>query len=486
MCFADLVSERASGPVSGGDAADAPPGDSMQLRSVRSPLMPPGAAPPREAAAASGAGALGAAGGAAAGRAPLPPPRWSWSRVGGGLGLAPSPRSALLSATSDGAACGSAWPAPSPSSTASDPDPGSDGPASPPAAAAELASARGGAGAADGAGADGPPAGPGPGPRPSGGAWLHSTSYVSTLPSECAMTETGPAKSGWRRRKRACCRFMPSASEPSMAAQCAGVRYSSTCARAAHRCRARRGAGDPAALLDSCPAQPALLYKLDLNRASLPSCAPDKRKKREHEERNINQSAKLGMQHGPAPRTSTAVACIMERRLRTPGGMSASATPSTSSVRCLRHCTGSASARPPAWPSLAAAAASAPRTFAASSPMLLRARRPSASSAEAAASPALADAVRRNGTDWEEKEAGMVKPASPRPMLRLHEDINTPARQVLADAVHDEHQAVDGRPRRGLVGRLGAPVDGGIGLPRRRRRVAAPQPRAQRARRGPP
>lgn len=35
-------------------------------------------------------------------------------------------------------------------------------------------------------------------------------------------------KSGWRRRKRAYCRFMPSASDASIAEQCAGVRYSST------------------------------------------------------------------------------------------------------------------------------------------------------------------------------------------------------------------------------------------------------------------
>jgi hypothetical protein len=254
------VSERTSGPVSGDGAADAPPGDSMQLRSVRSPLMPPGAATPREAAdapvaAAPRAGALGAAGGAAAGRAPLPSRR-SWSRVGGGLGLAPSPRSALLSATSDGAACGSARPAPSPSSAAPDPVP--ERSASPPAAAAELASARGGAGAAGGAGAGGPAAGPGPGPRPSGGAWLHSTSYVSTLPSECAMTETGPAKSGWRRRKRAYCRFMPSASEPSMAAQCAGVRYSSTCARGAGVARAGRPQPGHAARRPQRAARPAV------------------------------------------------------------------------------------------------------------------------------------------------------------------------------------------------------------------------------------
>lgn len=35
-------------------------------------------------------------------------------------------------------------------------------------------------------------------------------------------------KSGWRRRKRAYCRFMPSVSEASIAEQCRGVRYSST------------------------------------------------------------------------------------------------------------------------------------------------------------------------------------------------------------------------------------------------------------------
>ena len=51
-------------------------------------------------------------------------------------------------------------------------------------------------------------------------------------------------KSGWRRRKRAYCRFMPSASDASIAEQCAGVRYSSTSTAVAcimlRRLRARK------------------------------------------------------------------------------------------------------------------------------------------------------------------------------------------------------------------------------------------------------
>lgn len=78
---------------------------------------------------------------------------------------------------------------------------------------------------------------------------------------------------------------------------------------------------------------------------------------------------------------------------------------------------------------------------------------------------------------------------SPKPLkVRCQgtEAIKAPALQVLADAMHDQQQAVDGRARGGLVDRLRMLVYCHVFLVGRRRRVAPPQARPRRACYAPP
>ncbi len=223
----------------------------------------------------------------------------------------------------------------------------------------------------------------------------------------------------------------------------------------------------------------------------------------------------------------------------------------TSSVRCLRHCTGSTSVRPAlraaSLSSLAASARRLLRTLLASSPMLLplrfcARRQPSRahctillyrgspscphaselhgvqlsgcacmqvlgalmcsgslqaaplsiSAAGGACMQALhppcrglaaprgvtpADARPEN---WDYQRAPWPMPCTTSSCLRPNArgQIWSSMRAHLADAVHDEHEAVDGHARGKVVGLLAARIH----LQRRRRRllVAAPQPRADR------